>query len=233
MIKRQFQWILAALMICGLAVTTFTSCSKDDDDDSGKGSSLLGNWFVKINYIDDEEGEPIEGDYTEYILLNFGDGGFSIRTIYSGNAGVPLMYWGRDVQSGTYTVNETAKTVTLKNLSYEGEETSKYSISGDKLTLTTTYEYDFEEDEFSTTFHRPTTEDQDLISLLDSKAKEGMDMDGFDSSMREMDLLSLREKPTRPWEEVDPTVMLKDAAGAAIYGARAANGVILVTEGTK
>ena len=90
-----------------------------------------------------------------------------------------------------------------------------------------------EEDEFSTTFHRPTTEDQDLISLLDSKAKEGMDMDGFDSSMREMDLLSLREKPTRPWEEVDPTVMLKDAAGAAIYGARAANGVILVTEGTK
>ena len=143
------------------------------------------------------------------------------------------MYWERDVQSGTYTVNETAKTVTVKNLSYEGEETSKYSISGDKLTLTTTYEYDFEEDEFSTTFHRPTTEDQDLISLLDSKAKEGMDMDGFDSSMREMDLLSLREKPTRPWEEVDPTVMLKDAAGAAIYGARAANGVILVTEGTK
>ena len=219
-------------MICGLAVTTFTSCSKDDDDDSGKGSSLLGNWFVKINYIDDEEGEPIEGDYTEYILLNFGDGGVITRTIYSGNAGVPLMYWERDVQSGTYTVNETAKTVTVKGLSYE-EETSKYNISGDKLTLTTTYEYDFEEDEFSTTFHRPTTEDQDLISLLDSKAKEGMDMDGFDSSMREMDLLSLRENPTRPWEEVDPTDMLKDAAGAAIYGARAANGVIIVAKGTK
>ena len=200
-------------MICGLAVTTFTSCSKDDDDDSGKGSSLLGNWFVKINYIDDEEGEPIEGDYTEYILLNFGDGGVITRTIYSGNAGVPLMYWERDVQSGTYTVNETAKTVTVKGLSYE-EETSKYNISGDKL-------------------HRPTTEDQDLISLLDSKAKEGMDMDGFDSSMREMDLLSLRENPTRPWEEVDPTDMLKDAAGAAIYGARAANGVIIVAKGTK
>ena len=219
-------------MICGLAVTTFTSCSKDDDDDSGKGSSLLGNWFVKINYIDDEEGEPIEGDYTEYILLNFGDGGVITRTIYSGNAGVPLMYWERDVQRGTYTVNETAKTVTVKGLSYE-EETSKYNISGDKLTLTTTYEYDYEEDDFSTTFHRPTTEDQDLISLLDSKAKEGMDMDGFDSSMREMDLLSLRENPTRPWEEVDPTDMLKDAAGAAIYGARAANGVIIVAKGTK
>ena len=224
--------MLAALMICGLAVITTTSCSKDDDDSgSGKGSSLLGNWFVKINYIDDEEGEPIEGDYTEYILLNFGDGGVITRTIYSGNAGVPLMYWGRDVQSGTYTVNETAKTVTVKNLSYEGEETSKYSISGDKLTLTTTYEYDFEEDEFSTTFHRPTTEDQDLISLLDSKAKEGMDMDGFDSSMREMDLLSLREG--KPMDGEDITGKSKDGAATAIYGARAANGVILVTEGTK
>ena len=222
--------MLAAIMICSLAVITTTSCSKDDDDDSGKASSLLGNWFVKINYIDDEEGEPIEGDYTEYILLNFGDGGVITRTIYSGNAGVPLMYWGRDVQSGTYTVNETAKTVTVKGLSYE-EETSKYNISGDKLTLTTTYEYDYEEDDFSTTFHRPTTEDQDLISLLDSKAKEGMDMDGFDSSMREMDLLSLREG--KPMDGEDITVKLKDGAAAAIYGARGANGVIFVTEGTK
>ena len=233
MIKRHFQWILAALMICGLAVITTTSCSKDDDDDSGKGSSLKGNWFVQINYIDEEEGEPLEGGYTEYILLNFGDGGVITRTIYSGNAGVPLMYWGRDVKRGTYTVNETAKTVTVKNLSFEGEETSKYSISGDKLTLTTTHEYDFDEDDFSTTFHRPTKEEQNLISSLDSKAKEGMDMDGIDGSMRDLDKLSLREKPTRPWEEVDVTDMLKDAAGAAIYGARGANGVIFVTEGTK
>ena len=225
--------MLAAIMICSLAVITTTSCSKDDDDsDSGKGSSLKGNWFVEISYVDDEEEVPMAGGYMEYILLNFGDGGVITRTIYSGNAGVPLMYWGRDVQSGTYTVNETAKTVTVKGLSYE-EETSKYSISGDKLTLTTTYEYDDEEEDIVVTFHRPTTEDQDLISLLDSKAKEGMDMDGFDSSMREMDLVSLREKPTRPWEEVDPTVMLKDAAGAAIYGARAANGVIIVAKGTK
>ena len=178
-------------MICGLAVTTFTSCSKDDDDDSGKGSSLLGNWFVKINYIDDEEGEPIEGDYTEYILLNFGDGGVITRTIYSGNAGVPLMYWERDVQRGTYTVNETAKTVTVKGLSYE-EETSKYNISGDKLTLSTTYEYDDEEDDFSTTFHRPTKDDQDLISVFDSKAKEGSDMDG--KSWEDLKLYSVRAR---------------------------------------
>ena len=213
--------MLAAIMICSLAVITTTSCSKDDDDSgSGKGSSLKGNWFVEISYVDDEEEVPMAGGYMEYILLNFGDGGVITRTIYSGNAGVPLMYWGREVESGTYTVNETAKTVTVKGLSYE-EETSKYSISGDKLTLTTTYEYDDEEEDIVVTFHRPTTEDQDLISLLDSKAKEGMD------------LLSLRENPTRPWEEVDPTVMLKDAAATAIYGARAANGVIFVTEGTK
>ena len=183
--------MLAALMICGLAVTTFTSCSKDDDDDSGKASSLLGNWFVKINYIDDEEGEPLEGGYTEYILLNFADGGVITRTIYSGNAGVPLMYWGREVESGTYTVNETAKTVTVKGLSYE-EETSKYNISGDKLTLSTTYEYDDEEDDFSTTFHRPTKDDQDLISVFDSKAKEGSDMDG--KSWEDLKLYSVRAR---------------------------------------
>ena len=220
--------MLAAIMICSLAVITTTSCSKDDDDSgSGKGSSLKGNWFVEISYVDDEEEVPMAGGYMEYILLNFGDGGVITRTIYSGNAGVPLMYWGREVESGTYTVNETAKTVTVKGLSYE-EETSKYSISGDKLTLTTTYEYDDEEEDIVVTFHRPTTEDQDLISLLDSKAKEGMDMDGFDSSMREMDLLSLREG--KPMDGEDITGKSKDGAATAIYGARAANGVILITE---
>ena len=234
MIRKHFQWMLAALMICGLAVITTTSCSKDDDDSgSGKASALLGNWFFEISYVDDEDEPLIGGSYKEYILLNFAEDGTVTRSIYSGNPSVSTEYWDLEVERGTYTVDESAGTITAKGLSADGVETSNYKISGDKLTLTTTYEYDFEEDEFSTTFHRPTTEDQDLISLLDSKAKEGMDMDGFDSSMREMDLLSLREKPTRPWEEVDPTVMLKDAAGAAIYGARAANGVILVTEGTK
>lgn len=184
--------MLAAIMICSLAVITTTSCSKDDDDSgSGKGSSLKGNWFVEISYVDDEEEVPMAGGYMEYILLNFGDGGVITRTIYSGNAGVPLMYWGREVESGTYTVNETAKTVTVKGLSYE-EETSKYNISGDKLTLSTTYEYDDEEDDFSTTFHRPTKDDQDLISVFDSKAKEGSDMDG--KSWEDLKLYSVRAR---------------------------------------
>ena len=81
--------MLAAIMICSLAVITTTSCSKDDDDSgSGKGSSLKGNWFVEISYVDDEEEVPMAGGYMEYILLNFGDGGVITRTIYSGNAGV-------------------------------------------------------------------------------------------------------------------------------------------------
>lgn len=182
--------MLAAIMICSLAVITTTSCSKDDDDSgSGKGSSLKGNWFVEISYVDDEEEVPMAGGYMEYILLNFGDGGVITRTIYSGNAGVATEYWYREVQRGTYTVNETAKTVTVKGLSYE-EETSKYNISGDKLTLSTTYEYDDEEDDFSTTFHRPTKDDQDLISVFDSKAKEGSDMDG--KSWEDLKLYSVR-----------------------------------------
>ena len=88
-------------------------------------------------------------------------------------------------------MNETAKTVTVKGLSYE-EETSKYNISGDKLTLSTTYEYDDEEDDFSTTFHRPTKDDQDLISVFDSKAKEGSDMDG--KSWEDLKLYSVRAR---------------------------------------
>ena len=184
--------MLAAIMICSLAVITTTSCSKDDDDSgSGKGSSLKGNWFVEISYVDDEEEVPMAGGYMEYILLNFGDGGVITRTIYSGNAGVATEYWYREVQRGTYTVNETAKTVTVKGLSYE-EETSKYNISGDKLTLSTTYEYDDEEDDFSTTFHRPTKDDQDLISVFDSKAKEGSDMDG--KSWEDLKLYSVRAR---------------------------------------
>ncbi len=184
--------MLAAIMICSLAVITTTSCSKDDDDSgSGKGSSLKGNWFVEISYVDDEEEVPMAGGYMEYILLNFGDGGVITRTIYSGNAGVAPEYWYREVQRGTYTVNETAKTVTVKGLSYE-EETSKYNISGDKLTLSTTYEYDDEEDDFSTTFHRPTKDDQDLISVFDSKAKEGSDMDG--KSWEDLKLYSVRAR---------------------------------------
>ena len=52
MIRRHFQWMLAALMICGLAVITTTTCSKaDDDSGSGTGSSLLGKWFVFVFFV--------------------------------------------------------------------------------------------------------------------------------------------------------------------------------------
>ena len=146
MIRKHFQWMLAALMICGLAVITTTSCSKDDDDSgSGKASALLGNWFVDISYVDDEddEDEPlIGGSYKEYILLNFAEDGTVTRSIYSGNPSVSTEYWDLEVERGTYTVDESAGTLTAKGLSDDGLENSKFSISGNKLTLSTTNDDD-------------------------------------------------------------------------------------------
>ena len=184
MIRKHFQWILAALMICGLAVITTTSCSKDDDDSgSGKASALLGNWFVDISYVDDEddEDEPlIGGSYKEYILLNFAEDGTVTRSIYSGNPSVSTEYWDLEVERGTYTVDESAGTLTAKGLSDDGLENSKFSISGNKLTLSTTNDDDFDDNEFIITFHRPSQEELNIFSKSNS---DGMEAPSTSSGM--------------------------------------------------
>ena len=182
MIRKHFQWILAALMICGLAVITTTSCSKDDDDSgSGKASALLGNWFVDISYVDDEddEDEPlIGGSYKEYILLNFAEDGTVTRSIYSGNPSVSTEYWDLEVERGTYTVDESAGTITVKGLSDDGLENSKFSISGNKLTLSTTNDDDFDDDEFIITFHRPSQNELNIFSKSNSEGMETPSLSG-------------------------------------------------------
>ena len=182
MIRKHFQWMLAALMICGLAVITTTSCSKDDDDSgSGKASALLGNWFVDISYVDDEddEDEPlIGGSYKEYILLNFAEDGTVTRSIYSGNPSVSTEYWDLEVERGTYTVDESAGTLTAKGLSDDGLENSKFSISGNKLTLSTTNEDDFDDDEFIITFHRPSQDELNIFSKSNSEGMEAPSLSG-------------------------------------------------------
>ena len=182
MIRKHFQWMLAALMICGLAVITTTSCSKDDDDSgSGKASALLGNWFVDISYVDDEddEDEPlIGGSYKEYILLNFAEDGTVTRSIYSGNPSVSTEYWDLEVERGTYTVDESAGTLTAKGLSDDGLENSKFSISGNKLTLSTTNDDDFDDDEFIITFHRPSQDELNIFSKSNSEGMEAPSLSG-------------------------------------------------------
>ena len=182
MIRKHFQWMLAALMICGLAVITTTSCSKDDDDSgSGKASALLGNWFVDISYVDDEddEDEPlIGGSYKEYILLNFAEDGTVTRSIYSGNPSVSTEYWDLEVERGTYTVDESAETITVKGLSDDGLENSKFSISGNKLTLSTTNDDDFDDNEFIITFHRPSQEELNIFSKSNSEGMETPSLSG-------------------------------------------------------
>ena len=209
MIRKHFQWMLAALMICGLAVITTTSCSNDDDDSgSGKGSALLGNWFVDLSYVDDEEDEDeplVGGAYKEYILLTFGEDGTVTRSIYSGNASLSPEYWDLEVERGTYTVDEKAGTITAKGLSADGVETSNYKISGNKLTLTTTKEYDFDDDEFSVTFHRPSKEELNMFSKNGSDGMEAPSASGvYGTTDRPVDA------PVKAKDGTDVTVKAKD-----------------------
>lgn len=175
MIRKQIQWMLAAILICGLTVTTTTSCSKDDDSEqqgSGKAELLKGNWFAHVNQEEDDD--EFVGGYDQYALINFGDDGVITRSVYMGNAGTSLQYWERMLRHGIYTVDETARTITVQNLSDE-EEILKYSISGDKLILTSTAKSD--EDPLTITFHRPTEDELNRCSMYDSKL-EGDDYVG-------------------------------------------------------
>ena len=173
MIRKHFQWILAALMICGLAVTTTTSCSKDDDSGqqggSGNAETLKGYWFAQVNHVYDEDDGPIAGGYMEYVLLNFGDGGVVIRSVYEGNAGGSLEYWERMLRHGIYTVDEAAGTITVQNFSDDETEIAKYSLSGDKLTLTSTESY---EEPLTITFHRPSTEELNRCSMFNRRTEQ-------------------------------------------------------------
>ena len=197
MIRKHFQWMLAALMICGLAVITTTSCSNNDDNSgSGKASALLGNWFFEISYVDDEddEDEPlIGGSYKEYILLNFAEDGTVTRSIYSGNPSVSTEYWDLEVERGTYTVDESAGTITAKGLSDDGLENSKFSISGNKLTLSTTNDDDFDDDEFIITFHRPSQNELNIFSKSNSEGMETPSLSGG---------YGTTDKPVRDEEEM-------------------------------
>lgn len=168
MIRRQFQWMLVAILICGLTVTTTTSCSKDNDSEqqgSGKTETLKGDWLAQVNHYDEDD--EIVGGYSEYVLLNFGEDGVITQRVYMGNAGTPLEYWERMLRHGIYTVNEAAGTITTQNLSRK-DATVKYSISGEKLSLSTT------EKDVATktvTFHRSTKDELARFSMYDSELK--------------------------------------------------------------
>ena len=216
MIRKHIQWVLAALMICGLAVITTTSCSNDDDDSgSGKASALLGNWFVDFSYVDDEDEPLIGGSYKEYILLNFAEDGTVTRSIYSGNPSVSTEYWDLEVERGTYTVDESAGTITAKGLSDDGLETSKYSISGNKLTLSTTNDDDFDDDEFIITFHRPSQEELNIFSKSNSEGMETPSLSGgygtTDRQVRDEEEMGRYEpKPVNSKDKMDRSINSKD-----------------------
>ena len=48
--KKNFLWMLAAILLCGTMTTVFTACG-DDDDDNGGGSSTANTYEVTLSAV--------------------------------------------------------------------------------------------------------------------------------------------------------------------------------------
>jgi hypothetical protein len=46
--KKNFLWMLTAILICGMTMSALTSCSDDDDSTTIKDTNLSGSWFAQI-----------------------------------------------------------------------------------------------------------------------------------------------------------------------------------------
>ena len=133
--RKNFLWMLAAILICGLTVTMMTSCSKEDDPvnpDPVITETLTGEWFAVVNRVDYDE-DADENDI-EYILLSFDENGVVTQSIYIGNTTNPIKSWERMHRHGIYTVDEIARTLTVENIS-ETPTTSKYRFDKELLIL--------------------------------------------------------------------------------------------------
>ena len=100
-------------------------------------------------------------------------------------------------------MDEKAGTITAKGLSDNGLETSKYSISGNKLTLSTTNDDDFDDDEFIITFHRPS---QDELNIFSKSNSDGMEAPSTSSGMYS----SYEVKPVNSKDKMDNPINSKD-----------------------
>jgi hypothetical protein len=98
-------------------------------------------------------------------LLSFDENGVVTQNIYTGNTTEPLRYWERMHRHGIYTVDETASTITVENIS-ETPTTSKYSFDKELLILKF---YDEENADYnmSIPLHRPSKAEKDLLVVYD------------------------------------------------------------------
>jgi hypothetical protein len=166
--KKNFLWMLATILICGLTVTTMTSCSDDDDDSKEQGQTtpetietLTGDWFTTINRSDETD----EENDVEYVLLTFDENGVITQNIYVGNTTESLKYWERMRRHGIYSVDKAAQTISTINLTSE-PETLKYSFDKQQLILS----YANAEASAQTlklTFHRPTQLEKEILAIYD------------------------------------------------------------------
>lgn len=164
--KKNILWMLAAILISGLTVTTMTSCSNNDDPvnpDPVITQTLTGEWFAVVNRMDYDK-DADENDI-EYILLSFDENGVVTQNIYTGNTTEPLRYWERMHRHGIYTVDEKARTITVENIS-ETPTTSKYSFDKE-LQILNLYDEETVDRNMSIPLHRPSKAEKDLLAVYD------------------------------------------------------------------
>ncbi len=157
--KKNLLWMFAAILTCGFAVSTMTSCSEDDNPVIPDiQETLTGDWLVTVN----RDAEYNDENDVEYVLFTFEENGVVVRNVYVGNTTEPLRYWERMQRHGIYTVDETTKTIVSEMLSSD-PTTIKYSLTDGLLTLTV----DGEGESITLTFHRPTEAEKALLSMYD------------------------------------------------------------------
>ena len=132
--KKNFLWMLAAILLCGTMTTVFTACGDDDDDDGGSSSAAntydvtlsavlprcsAPYMYVELNYTDaDGKSETVtvkEGDQSQTI----GEDAMTIyKNITSGYRGNPDAV---AILDDIIVRNFTMRVPAGKSFSYEGK----------------------------------------------------------------------------------------------------------------
>jgi hypothetical protein len=155
---------LVVILICGLGMTILTSCSNEDDPVPTPvvTETLMGDWLYVSESSFDDDG--FVGGSESYALLNINENGVMIQKTYTGNAGVPLMYWERYRRHGMYSIDEAAHTLTFENMGKK-PITVSYTLTDSQLILKYVGVEDYSIP--AMTFRRPEATDLEFLERID------------------------------------------------------------------
>lgn len=145
--KRFFSLGLIATV---LAAFTFTSCSKDDDDDA----SIVGKWqYASMTIEGSGVSVTFDAEKGDIDILEFkSDGTYVSTSEIEGDT---------EVVTGKYTINGDVLTITDDK--FKEEEKIKFSLSGNTLVVYEEGYYDAAKDEFYDT--QPEGEDFPKVKM--------------------------------------------------------------------